>query len=486
MYHGYRLMGYPIYSNSGWDDYHYAFRLDQDPRNVFLAGGAPWPYHYDFAPSRIGTGVFIPRLDQGTGVFHPNLELLGTPNRAEREQNVVIPDRVNRERNLVNPSTVDRRSSLVSPNGNDRESNLFCIDSLPDELQELVLSFLPLPCIIGSSCVSKKWKQIIHSGKFKMKCAEILSKKPWYFMFTNSDEPTASIYNPLQRHWSDFEFPFKIKHSGKIAASCGLICMIEETDCNSEIYICNPMTRRCRKFEEQFGVQESTYSSLAFSVDKPSSEYTIAIVRSWQVHDTISYWYTSIHIYNSGSMTWLPPMCETLSGWRAGNDSIVFDGVLHFVVTKNGMPNTHALLSYNINSSSPDCNLMTTLNPIPFSLTCVRLMNVQDKIVMVGGLGSHDVPEKIGIWMLKGTEWEEVSWVPDTFFKGFGEVDDVFASSGTGDLIYIQAYGSPSLLVFDMKSKAWKWCQKKPQYKKRYALQLFSGFCFEPRLDISP
>ena len=61
----------------------------------------------------------------------------------------------------------------------------------------------------------------------------------------------------------------------------------------------------------------------------------------------------------------------------------------------------------------------------------------------------------------------------------------VFASSGTDDLIFIQSYGAPALLVFDMQKNQWKWSQKCP-VTKRFPLQLFSGFCFEPRLEISP
>lgn len=445
----------------------------QDPPSLILAGGTPWSYDFDFAPNRNGTGVFLPKLEHGTGVFHPKSELLVNPNGVDGLSNLANSSRFDREGNLLNPDIVDPEGNIVS------------IDALPDEVQELVLTFLPLACVMGASCVCTKWNQIVHCGKFKMNNDGILSKKPWYFMFTNSDEPNGKIYDPVQRHWYDFKFPFNLKDTWKIAASSGLICLMQEDNCNFEIYICNPMTRKCIQFEERLGAQESSYSSLAFSVDQASHEYTIAIVRTWQVQDSFSQWKTSIHIYNSGKMTWLPPFVETLRGWRAGNDSIVFDGVLYFVVTKVGTPNCHALLSYNLKSSSSNCGLIKTLTPIPFSLTCVRLMQLQNKIVMVGGLGTRDVPETIGIWMLKGANWEEVSLVPDSFIQGFGELDDVFASTGTGDLIYIQTFGATSLLVFDMKLKVWRWSQR-CHLIKRSDLQLFSGFCFEPRLDISP
>jgi hypothetical protein len=113
---------------------------------------------------------------------------------------------------------------------------------------------------------------------------------------------------------------------------------------------------------------------------------------------------------------------------------------------------------------------------------------MKEKLVMVGGISKHDRPDiikGIGIWVLHDRKWEEIVRMPHKYFQGFGEFDEVFASSGKDDLIYIQSYGSPALLTFDMKVKQWKWSQKCP-VTKRFPLQLFSGFCFEPRLKIAP
>ena len=107
---------------------------------------------------------------------------------------------------------------------------------------------------------------------------------------------------------------------------------------------------------------------------------------------------------------------------------------------------------------------------------------------MVGGIGKQDrsdIIKGIGIWVLSGTEWQEIARMPHKLLQGFGELDDVFAGSGTDGLIYIHSYGGPALLVFDMNSRQWKWSQKCPVAKK-FPLQLFTGFCFEPRLEIAP
>ncbi|KAG4950964.1 hypothetical protein JHK85_044831 [Glycine max] len=43
--------------------------------------------------------------------------------------------------------------------------------------------------------------------------------------------------------------------------------------------------------------------------------------------------------------------------------------------------------------------------------------------------------------------------MPHKYFHGFGEFDDVFASYGTDDLIYIQSYGSSLVFALSLDLK---------------------------------
>ncbi|KAM7531368.1 hypothetical protein LguiB_034778 [Lonicera macranthoides] len=398
---------------------------------------------------------------KGTGVFHPCLGLIDNDDR----------------------ETTDK---------DDEETNVTSIDVLPDDLQERILSSLPVACTFKACCVRKKWNKIVHSRKFILKNENISSKKPWYFMFTSSDEPLGFIYDSVLRQWYNYELPFIVKHTWIVAPSCGLVCFMDE-DISSDIYVCNPITRNFKKLDEPLDPQFSVYSTLAFSVDRSTHRYTVAIIRTRQASDDYLQWDISIHFYYSETSIWPPPVIETLVGWRAGNVSVICNGVLYFLVfsTRTGeTQNSHGLLTYNLDNDNSSSNgkLIDTFIPVPCSLTCGRLMNLQNKLVMVGGIGRQDRPgiiKGIGIWVLEGREWDEISKVPHKFFQGFGELDDVFASTGGGDLIYIQSYGGTALLVFDMNLRQWNWSQKCPMSKK-FPLQLFSGFCFEPRLEVSP
>lgn len=361
---------------------------------------------------------------------------------------------------------------------------------LPDDLLERILAYLPIASIFRAGSVCKRWHEIVTTKRFLWNSSQFLSRKPWYFMFTSSDEPVGYSYDPILKKWYGIDLPCIETSNWFIASSCGLVCFMDR-DSRSELCICNPITKCRKRLDEPPGPRFSDYSALAVSVNRASHSYNISIVKSKEVPQNLIQWDLSIHLYDSEEMIWVTSLTESLTGWRGGDESVICDGVLYFLIysTGGGRPdNRHGLIMYNLKNRSPHGLLMRSFIPVPCSLTCGRLMNLKEKLVMVGGIGKHERPDiikGIGIWLLNGREWQEIARMPHKYFQGFGELDDVFASSGTDDLIYIQSYGAPALLIFDISQKQWKWSQKCP-VTKRFPLQLFTGFCFEPRLEIAP
>lgn len=373
----------------------------------------------------------------------------------------------------------------------DKESVVVSLDLiLPDDLLERILSYLPTASIFRAGCVCKRWYEIVNSKRFLCNSAHLASQKPWYFMFTSSDEPVGYAYDPILRKWYGIDLPCIETSNWFIASSCGLVCFMDN-DSRSELYICNPITKSWKGLHEPPGPKFSDYSALAVSVDRANHSYNVSIVKSKQVPGNFFQWDLSIHLYDSETKIWVTTLTEVFTGWRAGDESVICNGILYFMIYSTGgggTENRHGLIMYNLRSRSPHGLLLRSFIPVPCSLTCGRLMTLKEKLVMVGGIGKHDRPDiikGIGVWLLKGRQWHEIARMPHKFFQGFGELDDVFASSGTDDLIYIQSYGSPALLVYDVNQKQWKWSQKCP-VTKRFPLQLFTGFCFEPRLEIAP
>lgn len=362
---------------------------------------------------------------------------------------------------------------------------------LPDDLLEIILSYLPVASIFRARCVCKRWNEIVSSRRFLLNNSNTISQKPWYFMFTNSDDPGGYAYDPIIRKWYSFELPCIETPSWFISSSCGLVCFMDN-DNRSQLFVCNPITKECKRLRKPPDLKVADYSALAISVDRKLLNYTITMVKSKQVLDNFLQWDLSIHIYDSKTESWITSVTEVLTGWRGGDESVICDGVLYCLIYRTGLvgvsENRHGLIMYDLLNRLSCIPSVRSCIPVPCSLTCGRLMNLKEKLVMVGGIGKPDRPDVIkgiGIWALHKNKWQEVSRMPHKYFQGFGEFDDVFASSGTDDLIYIQSYGSPALLVFDMMQNHWKWSQKCP-VTKRFPLQLFTGFSFEPRLEVSP
>ncbi|KAH9604148.1 hypothetical protein KSS87_010488 [Heliosperma pusillum] len=384
------------------------------------------------------------------------------------------------------------KGGSVSDVNDDLSKNEVSVDSiLPDDLLERILAILPVASIFRAGCVCKRWHEIVVSKRFLWNFSFITSaQKPWYFMFTGTDEFFGYSYDPTLRKWYSIDLPHFVTSNWFIASSFGLVCFMNNDSIN-ELHVCNPVTKCSKRLVEPSGIKSSDYSALAISVNKTSRKYKVSIVRSKQVPENFYEWNLSIQIYNSETMIWTTSLAEVLNGWRAGDESVICDGALYFLLYSTGVgmcDHRHGLIKYRLSNRSSKGLLMSNFIPAPCSLTCGRLMNIKEKLVMVGGIGKHDrsdIIKGIGIWVLNGKDWHEVAKMPHKYFQGFGEFDDVFASSGTEDIIYIQSYGAPTLLLFDMNHKQWKWSQKCP-VTKRFPLQLFTGFCFEPRLEVSP
>lgn len=373
-----------------------------------------------------------------------------------------------------------------------KEVNAVSVDLiLPDDLLERILACLPIASIFRAGCVCKRWHEIVSSRRFLWNFSNVLPQKPWYFMFTSSDEPVGYAFDPILQKWYGIDLPHIKTSNWFIASSCGLVSFMDN-DSRSELYVCNPITKHCRKLQESPGLKFPDYSALAISVNRISHGYTISIVKSKQVPGNFFQWDLSIHIYDSDTRMWVTSCTEVLTGWRGGDESVICGGVLYILIYSAGgsTPETrHGLITYNLSSRSSHGLLISSFIKVPCPLTCGRLMNLNEKLVMVGGIGKQDRPDiikGIGIWVLNGKDWQEIARMPYKFFQGFGELDDVFACSGTDNLIYIQSYGAPALLVFYFNQKQWKWSQKKCPVTKRFPLQLFTGFCFEPRLEMAP
>ncbi|KAJ3695181.1 hypothetical protein LUZ60_000558 [Juncus effusus] len=400
---------------------------------------------------------------------------------------------------LIPPSS-DLKASIFP--GTDLDAAISLDSILPDDIIERILSFLPIRSVIRASATCKRWREIIRSRRRSLFGAHSrIPTKPWYFMFTQNESADGFAYDPLARKWFGFQLPCVQKSTWFVSSSCGLVCFLD-TDSFSQIFVSNPITRNWTRLPEPSGTSvPPDYSTVAISLLKPSLHYTVSLVRCKQTSvDNFHQWELEVCLYGSEFKSWTRPIKEVLDGWRGGDDSVICGHNLYCLiqstgVTANSVPR-HRIMIYDLmsdfNESDNDSfNCLENSAAVPCSLTCGRLMNLKERLILVGGIAKNDRPDiikGIGIWELErkseGWNWREITKMPHKYFQGFGEFDDVFASSGAEDLVYIQSYGSTLLLVFEMERREWRWAGKCP-VSKRFPLQLFTGFCFEPRLEVS-
>nr|GEW77113.1 hypothetical protein [Tanacetum cinerariifolium] len=181
-----------------------------------------------------------------------------------------------------------------------------------------------------------------------------------------------------------------VHHTWNIAPSCGLVCFMDD-ETNKEMYICNPITREYETLSTLPSPGFPMYSALAFSVDHSKSKYTISIIQSMQASEDFLLWNVSIHICNSIKKTWLPPVLSSMQGWRLGDVSAICNIVLYILVScthPNEHKNFHVLISYNLDDTEALVGVLRdeSMIPAPCALTCRRLMEVQRKLVLVGGI----------------------------------------------------------------------------------------------------
>ncbi|KAJ7231836.1 hypothetical protein O6H91_Y456600 [Diphasiastrum complanatum] len=355
-------------------------------------------------------------------------------------------------------------------------------NSLPDDMLEKIFAVLPLLSLLRGTAVCKRWRRILTSESFMAACALSPPHKPWYLMYRDSEHSLGVAYDPSSKKWHQFALPSFDPFASFAASANGLACFMDKTNCDV-MYVCNPMTKMWRKLPNPLSPWISDYSAVDMVVERENDLYKVVVARSTPVPGDYSQWDLSIEVYDSVSNCWSTSNTRLLQGWRAGEESKICKGVLYCVshststVAVGHEDPRHGLIAYDLSLGKfHDIMLM------PCSLSCARLVSCKDNLIMVGGIGTYDFIKGVGIWELDG-EWKQIGRMPTKLFHGFaGGLDDVFSCGGHGELIYIHSYGSPQLMVYDLTSGSWNWARTCPVLK-RDPLHLFTGFCFEPRLN---
>ncbi|KAI6707739.1 hypothetical protein NL676_010701 [Syzygium grande] len=349
---------------------------------------------------------------------------------------------------------------------------------LPDDLLEQILARLPFADIVRAGATCTWWRGIITSETFQKKLLHGVLQRPWIL------RPPAYAYDPVYNLWYKLERPgFKSYYrSVKFASSTGLISVFEVDECGiPRLCVGNPLTRRWREIAQPPpSVKYVHRTTLAISASRTTLSYRISIVTindlpGVQVGPEL--W---IHLYNSKTRMWKTCMTEVSRGWKSGDESAICDGVLYFLIYSGDHVSPAVRCSLVMYDLSRQCSNepLASLDLVSCPLAGGRLLNMREKLVLVGGIDKGD---GVGIWVLNGREWHEIAHMPDDIFLGFRPYTWL-DSYGSNDLIYfLRGYDPSHIVTFDMNQKQWS----RNSFAK-FPYEGWPGFCFEPQLEIVP
>ncbi|KAI6695793.1 hypothetical protein NL676_023503 [Syzygium grande] len=236
-------------------------------------------------------------------------------------------------------------------------------------------------------------------------------------------------------------------------------------------------------------VEDVTCTPPAITVSRTTPSYRVSIVttKDQDLPGVPVGRELSIRLYSSQPRMWVTCMTEVLIGWRSGYESVICDGVLYFSIYQTGYVSPwhgDGLVMYDLSGRCSN-DLLASFVPVPCPLPRGFLMNMKEKLVLVGDISEDDRAsfmsmKGVGIWVLNGREWHEIARMPDDLFLGFGS-DPWIRSSGLNDLIYILSERGPYVVTFDMNQKQWS-----RNSLDKVPTDICDCCCFEPWLEIAP
>ncbi|XP_024389333.1 F-box/kelch-repeat protein At5g15710 isoform X2 [Physcomitrium patens] len=341
--------------------------------------------------------------------------------------------------------------------------------SLPEDLQDRILAWLPFPAFARACTVCKRWNSVMYSHSFLEMYRRVPSPEPCFLMFEAKDRSMCSVYNPASNRWHRIPFTFfHYETKFPCAAAGGLLCF-----CGVSAYpslsVCNPVTRRWRELPPM--LHKRFPNLVGMVVDPQTRAYKIVVAGDYYEDNVRT------EVYDSTSNTWritgnhLPIANYTLRN--------AFCNGFHFWVTRD----PYGVIAFNMQHGV----WSVVRAPMPSFLTSPHLVGCQRRLLMVGGLKKHAIPKNIRIWELEQStmNWVEIVRMPHTLCKRFlkDSRNGDFMCVGHNDLICLTSYKCPHALIYDFSKRSWRWVPSCPLLTDIEDYRSTIGFPFNPRLD---
>ncbi|KAJ7958251.1 F-box/kelch-repeat protein [Quillaja saponaria] len=345
--------------------------------------------------------------------------------------------------------------------------------SLPEELLEKILSFLPFKMILNLRSTCKFFNSLISSPNFIYKYS---SSSPLFSSFLLLSHPQChhhlALYDSVVGTWRNNSVSPSLllpsaAPSAILSSSNGLVCL--SVPSSSSLLVCNLLTNSTRSIE--FPTYPFQFELLTL-ISTPGG-YTIFILCSWSSS-------TDVFLYDSKFLSWRRfDGSQPILSDNFHQKGAFFHGCLYFTT-----PEPCSIVCFDLETGKWD----RPNGELPDQLIFARLVSDGDgKLYMIGGVGTNGISRSMILWeMGEAGNWVKLDSLPEFMCRKFGSVcyhnyEHVYCFWHQG-MICICCYTWPEILYYKFSRRTWHWLPKCPSLPEKWSCG-FRWFSFVPELS---
>ncbi|KAK1269169.1 F-box/kelch-repeat protein [Acorus gramineus] len=313
--------------------------------------------------------------------------------------------------------------------------------NLPDELQERIISRLPLKTILSFRSTCCRFNNLLSSPSFLSLLPQPLNP-PHLLLLSHPNFPSHLLhsYDSSSHRWRSLSF----SASHLTTSSLGLLCFQPSP---TTLTVLNFLTRSSK------------------SINSPNCPSSLTLIPSPSRYKILS---TSpdgaASLYDPRSANWTT--FAAYSG-RAqistAHSGAFFRGAVYFVTT----PEPFGVVGFDVESGRWEAATAAGL-PEDEGLVFVRLVGdgVGRRLMMVGGVGRDGISRSVRVWEMEEGSWREMGRLPEMMVRKFGSVcyhnyGHVYGFWHEGG-VCVGCYTWPEVLMFRPARGTWHWLPRCP------------------------
>lgn len=325
--------------------------------------------------------------------------------------------------------------------------------SLPEDVEDKVLAWLPVTSCARFKSVCKRWLSLMSSERFFQMHSCNAPPETWVLSFGGQSLYRGQVYDPVSTKTFTLEFPFLPENSVPVATSGGLVCFCCDSTGENDVsfYVCNPITKAWKVIPSpcsRVSIVTLVADSEIGGVYKLYVFCEASVVR-WLWVGVLDH---STKEYDSKLNKW-KDVGDVHSGEQFKPGSVFSQGKVHLLSSEN----VEALDVDQGNWVETDA---------PAYASCATLLQHRGRLLVVGDMVHHNVfhlpniRSYVGIvvWELDPTSnsWSEVTRMPEPLVDSFSYSS--FSCVVVNDLLYLFSKTCsfpPHTMAYSFPHHAW-------------------------------